>query len=158
MSMLLVELHRRGFNVRRDGADLVVSPSDVLTDDDRRRIRSLKGELQAALDAPYPCCICGRDALQEYEGLAYCDRHFPADSIRQAMHLAHRAYIDLGRTLDRMYDAEISARARGDHKLAEQIMGIYQTVQVGRYWQASARIDELCAQVDGPTFSQESVP
>jgi hypothetical protein len=48
--VLLIDFEARGVAVTRDGADLLVGPSDLLTPEDGAAIRALKPELLRLLD------------------------------------------------------------------------------------------------------------
>ncbi len=54
--LLVFNLEARGFVLRPDGADLLVSPGAQLTSDDRRAIRRWKAHILAVLHYEAPTC------------------------------------------------------------------------------------------------------
>ena len=53
---LLVELEERGFRLRRDGDDILITPASKLTDADRCALRRWKAHVLAIID--YECPVC----------------------------------------------------------------------------------------------------
>ena len=55
--VLLLSLEERGYKLWRDGPDIVIEPFSTLTDEDKRQLRALKGDILALLDYQPPTLV-----------------------------------------------------------------------------------------------------